>query len=44
MIEFLEEIDFTYISFEFQVRIRFSGEPVTQCSHQSRVNENHMRM
>ena len=34
MIESLEEIDFIYITFEFQVKIRFSGEPMTQHTHQ----------
>ena len=39
----LEEIDFIYISFEFQVGIGFSGEPMTQCTHQSCENMNHVR-
>ena len=43
MIQFLEEIDFIYISFEFQVGIGLSGELVNQCTHQSHVNMNHVR-
>ena len=43
MIEFLEEIDFIYISSEFQVGIRFSGEPMTQHARQSHANVNQMK-
>ena len=41
-IEFLEKFYFIYISFEFKVGIRFSGEPVTQPTHQSCANMNHV--
>ena len=43
MIEILEEIVFIYITFEFQVKISFSGKPMTQHTCQSHVNVNHMR-
>ena len=32
-----------YVSFEFKVEIRFSGEPMTQYTRESRANVNHMR-
>ena len=32
-----------YISFELKVKIRFSGETMTQYTHESRANMNHMR-
>ena len=32
-----------YISVEFKVKIRFSGEPMTQYTHESCVNVNHVR-
>ena len=43
MIELLEEIDYIYISFEFQVGIGFSGQLMTQHTCQSHVNVNHVR-
>ena len=33
-----------YISFEFQVKIGFSGEPITQYTYESHANMNHVRM
>ena len=38
-----EEIYFIDNTFEFQVRIRFSGKPMTQCTCQSHANVNHVR-
>ena len=32
-----------YISVEFKVKIRFSDEPMTQYTHESCVNVNHVR-
>ena len=33
-----------YISVEFKVKIGFSGEPMTQYTHESHAKMNHVRM